>query len=108
MNQRLFDICGVCWGSHGCELHAGHEGQHLCNCCEHPDLDPVAHQQAHKDATGEEYGIEGCVATWPYYGREHMADGTSSSLKFFDAHARGMDPIPGEFERLAEIHRVQP
>lgn len=103
MSRHLFETCDVCWGSHGCELQAGHDGQHMCDCCEIGTRRPSSHFKAHANATGEEYGVEGCAATWPYYGRECMADGTPSTLKFFHANKSGMEPIPGEFERLAAI-----
>lgn len=45
--------CDVYWGSHGCSLERGHDGDHWCYCCDcenHPDHD------------------SGCVAGPPYYG----------------------------------------
>lgn len=34
--------CRVYWGSHGCKYERGHEGDHICACCEcneHPEQD---------------------------------------------------------------------
>lgn len=47
--------CRVYWGTHGCELQRGHEGQHDCGCCDCPD-----HDADHEDT--------GCVGKAPYYG----------------------------------------
>jgi hypothetical protein len=46
--------CRVYWGSHGCVLDRGHEGDCLCSCCECPDhaAEPIL----------------GCVGAAPYYG----------------------------------------
>jgi hypothetical protein len=54
VNER----CRVYWGTHGCNLERGHEGQHLCDCtCEtHVGLD-------HPDSNG-------CVCAYPFYGPE--------------------------------------
>ena len=44
-------ICRVYWGSHGCCLPRGHEGDHWCDCCE-----------------CEDHPEPGCVAGPPYFG----------------------------------------
>lgn len=31
--------CRVYWGSHGCKLPRGHEGQHICECFGEIELD---------------------------------------------------------------------
>lgn len=56
--------CRVYWGSHGCNLEFGHDGTHVCDCCDCPD--------------GRHDGITAptlvddpdciCVARAPYYG----------------------------------------
>ncbi len=54
--------CRVYWGSHGCDLERGHEGDCECLCCDcppghHPWIDwPSEHVL--------------CVAKAPYYGAE--------------------------------------
>lgn len=44
--------CGVFWGSHGCDLPPGHDGDHVCDC-EHS-----------VDAQGSDGSF-----TWDLYGR---------------------------------------
>jgi hypothetical protein len=61
--------CRVYWGSHGCDLPQGHNGDCWCDCCEcaaHPDED------------------SGCVAGPPYYGPRTVFYGE-------DAEARGLN-----------------
>jgi hypothetical protein len=54
--------CRVYWGSHGCERERGHEGFHLCDCCECEDH--IGNRGECSDGDGEYL----CVATWPYFG----------------------------------------
>lgn len=101
--------CDIFWGSHGCDLALGHAGQHLCRPC-HGILDE--HQAHHDSATGEEYGVVGCVGTWPYYGRSAMA-GPGAGLQFFtysppisdEVMSVGFEDLPDEFDRLARLHK---
>ena len=63
--------CRVYWGSHGCELARGHEGDCDCGCCEcgcHPDPD------------------SGCVGKAPFYG---------PGTRFYgeDVNARGLPEL---------------
>jgi hypothetical protein len=51
--------CRVYWGSHGCHLPRGHEGPHLCDCANKPDVDPVTRE--YPDGTLN-------VGAPPYYG----------------------------------------
>jgi len=72
--------CRVYWGSHGCRLARGHEGDCECDCCEcehHPDPDP--------DNPG---GESSCVAKSPYYGPRTRFYGE-------DVIARGLPQIGG-------------
>lgn len=75
-------ICDVFWGSHGCVLDAGHDGQHWCDCCPRRWT-----HRFHRDRLG-------CVGTWPYYG-----EGTAF-FRFDDI--RHVD-MPDEFARLARL-----
>ena len=66
--------CRVYWGSHGCGLERGHEGECDCGCCDcgenHPDAgDGVA-----------------CVAKAPYYGPQTRFYGE-------DVRARGLPEL---------------
>lgn len=49
------EYCRVYWGTHGCELPRGHEGNHKCICCKCNDHE-------------SQYNENGCVGTYPYYG----------------------------------------
>lgn len=86
-------LCGVFWGSHGCSEEPGHDGQHLCNCC---DIDDPEHVRLHGEASAEDYGADGCAATWPYYGRESMS-GPDATLPFYLMSGQH---LTNEFERL--------
>jgi len=71
MRSRVLS-CRVYWGSHGCCLARGHDGQCECDCCdcvEHPDPD------------------SGCVGKSPYYGPETNFYGE-------DVKARGLREHP--------------
>ena len=55
MNLSALDrgLCRTYWGTHGCDLTRGHDGDHFCGCCtcaSHPDPD------------------SGCVGAAPFYG----------------------------------------
>lgn len=89
--------CEIFWGSHGCVLAIGHKGQHLCDCCA---INDFAHMQAHWNATADQYGANGCAATWPYYGSKNMA-GENPSLPFFVDTDKGFKNVPEEFTRMA-------
>lgn len=52
--------CRVYWGSHGCSLARGHEGEHVCDCSIAPDGSLLPHMN---DAPGS-----GNVGRAPYYG----------------------------------------
>jgi hypothetical protein len=65
--------CRVYWGSHGCDLERGHEGDCDCGCCE---------CENHPDAGG---GVL-CVAKAPYYGPETRFYGE-------DVAARGLPAV---------------
>lgn len=56
--SKQSDLCDTYWGSHGCFKQRGHEGHHVCTCCE----DPSNHATDHLDT--------GCVGTYPYYGED--------------------------------------
>ncbi len=66
--------CRVYWGSHGCDLERGHEGDCDCGCCDCGN--------AHPDAGG---GVL-CVAKAPYYGPETRFYGE-------DVAARGLPEV---------------
>lgn len=51
-------VCDIYWGSHGCKYRHGHDGPHICSCCE----DPSGHTDAGHDPD--------CVGAPPYYGPE--------------------------------------
>lgn len=55
----------VFWGSHGCDLPAGHDEPCACCCCDCDD-----HERDHEAL--------GCVARWPWYGPDtrFYGDGT--------------------------------
>lgn len=57
--------CRVYWGSHGCCLPRGHEGDHLCECTFEDD-DPDKAMLPHMDDTPGEGN--GNVGRPPYYG----------------------------------------
>lgn len=96
--------CDIFWGSHGCDLPHGHHGQHYCiGCC---DGSEPSHQRLHDEADPNQYGVNGCAGTWPYYGRDAMASGRGS-LKFFHYSAENgwqFQEDANEFVRLEEIH----
>lgn len=56
--------CRVYWGSHGCDLERGHEGSHVCACCDCPP--------GHHDGVTAPYLVDDpdvlCVSRAPYYG----------------------------------------
>lgn len=83
--------CWTFWGTHGCMLPSGHDGQHVCSCCEPDDAHRDAHARAAATNPPEiEDGVV-CVGTWPYYG---------PATTFFGHY--GVD-LPGEWERLAAL-----
>lgn len=53
--------CRTYWGTHGCELPRGHEGEHLCSCAFDDDGNLLPHMD---DADN------GNVGRAPYYGPE--------------------------------------
>ena len=46
------NYCRIYWGSHGCDLERGHEGNHRCGCADDP-----------------QFQGPGNVGGYPYYGR---------------------------------------
>jgi hypothetical protein len=57
-------FCRVYWGSHGCYLERGHEGDHLCTCT-FVDDDPAKPMLPHAHDPGVDNGN---VGRPPYYG----------------------------------------
>lgn len=91
--------CDVYWGSHGCDLEEGHEGQHIClSCCDQADW---SHKAEHDYSDGAEGIFSGCVGTWPYYGREAM-DGPEAVLPFF--RYEEANNMPNEWSRMEQLH----
>ena len=84
-------ICMTFWGSHGCMLPKGHDGQHRCDCCEPDDAHRDAHARASATRPPEMESGWVCVGTWPYYG---------PATAFFGED--GLD-LPGEWARLAAL-----
>ena len=82
--------CGVFWGSHGCDLPVGHDGQHVCSCCP----GEPGHTTASSTDRVEDVDGVACVGTWPYYGPDTV---------FFRLDDLG---IEGEFARLEGIRRA--
>lgn len=98
--------CPMFWGSHGCDLARGHDGQHWCrSCCRTDDRE---HMALHAAARPDQYGSDGCAGTWPYYGRQNMARKTEHGLGFFTYEPPDWEFVylPDEFERLAETQKV--
>lgn len=58
--------CRVYWGSHGCDLERGHDGSHVCSCCDCPD---GAHDGMTAPRLSDEINVV-CVGRAPYYGPE--------------------------------------
>ena len=58
--------CRVYWGSHGCNLERGHEGGHVCPCCDCP---PGRHNGVDAPTLVDDDGVI-CVSREPYYGPE--------------------------------------
>lgn len=56
--------CRVYWGSHGCNLERGHEGTHVCACCDCPE---DHHDGITAPELVDDEGVV-CVAQAPYYG----------------------------------------
>jgi len=43
MHIRKLPLCDTFWGSHGCDLEAGHKGSHQCfGCCDAWEVDGAA------------------------------------------------------------------
>lgn len=83
------ESCRVYWGSHGCMLERGHDGEHLCSCTFENGV-MLPHMN---DAPGF-----GNVGRAPYYGAE---------TRFYGEDAPGGDPEADEgylvsFEILTE------
>lgn len=55
--------CRVYWGTHGCKLERGHDGPHVCDCADDPDIDPETREYR------SEPGVFN-VGAPPYYGPE--------------------------------------
>lgn len=95
----MSDRCNIFWGSHGCSLEPGHDGQHLClPCCR---TDDARHMRRHLAARADQYGADGCAGTWPYYGRDKMS-GPDAQFPFFGYEAPDWEfvHLPDEFARL--------
>ena len=73
---RRISPCRVYWGSHGCSMERGHEGDCDCGCCDCGERHPDA---------GD--GVL-CVARAPYYG---------PGTRFYgeDVQARGLPEVDG-------------
>ena len=99
----MSERCNTFWGSHGCDLPKGHDGQHVCDCHDPNDADDVA---AHRSASPEDYGADGCAGTWPYYGRACMTG--DGGLKFFRNAGIGFVDMPEEFDRLDALREGSP
>lgn len=57
-------VCRVYWGSHGCCLPRGHEGEHLCTCTFEGDDPANGALLPHMD----DDDTNGNVGRAPYYG----------------------------------------
>lgn len=95
--------CPVFWGSHGCDLERGHDGQHLCRACCFPESD--LHMDLHRAAPADGYGCDGCAGTWPYYGAPNMTGKTEHDAGFFRYEYPDWEFVylPDEFDRLARL-----
>lgn len=56
--------CDTYWGSHGCDKSKGHKGDHECDCCD--CLNRIHHILQFYIP----FMWRGCVARWPYYGKD--------------------------------------
>lgn len=56
--------CRVYWGSHGCCLERGHDGEHRCDCT----WDWEGRLRAHSDDVPDDHEDSGNVGRAPYYG----------------------------------------
>jgi hypothetical protein len=73
----------VYWGSHGCDLERGHEGDCRCSCC--GCSDHVGHPEP------------GCVGAAPYYGPEtrfYGEDAAARGLLLPDAEPLSVRTVP--------------
>lgn len=77
--DRSASTCRVYWGSHGCGLPRGHDGDHLCPCA----LDENGILLPHMNDAGN-----GNVGRAPYYGPETRFYGE-------DAAALGLPLVGG-------------
>jgi hypothetical protein len=65
-----------------------------------------AHLLQHDTASADQYGVDACAGTWPYYGRTSMS-GPDAPLSFFSLiDGRREHPLPDEFDRMKRLHQV--
>lgn len=79
------------------------------DCVESAEDDGVTleeHMKTHDQASAEDYGVDGCVATWPYYGRKHMTGDGNLQFWRFDENHKTIE-MPEEFARLEALHRKE-
>jgi hypothetical protein len=100
--------CNIFWGSHGCDESAGHDGQHRCKLCCGQTAEPYLeeHLHQHNAASADQYGMNGCAGTWPYYGRTSMS-GPDAPLPFFSRVNGKFQNLSDEFNRMEQLHHVQ-
>jgi hypothetical protein len=73
--------CRVYWGSHGCCLPRGHEGEHLCTCSFEDD-DPVNGAllpHANDSEPEDGHASNGNVGRAPYYGPDTIFYGEDAA-----------------------------
>lgn len=93
------DTCGIYWGSHGCDLPAGDDHEHVCTAC----CDDHNHREGHATAP-DGYGFDGCAGAWPYYGSKYMS-GPNAAMPFFSWPQGGeLTNLPDEFDRMKALH----
>lgn len=56
--------CRTYWGSHGCRLERGHDGEHLCDCTFNEDGSLKPHMDSPEGIADD----NGNVGRAPYYG----------------------------------------
>jgi hypothetical protein len=102
------NTCDIFWGSHGCDLPEGHDGQHMCgDDCTYNISNVAEHKALHDSAGPNDRHPDGCVGTWPYYGRGTMSPGGEHEMYFWRYGDNKHIDMPEEFERLAALHEKE-
>lgn len=71
----MIGVCEVYWSSHGCKFQHGHDGPHICDCC---DCDDHAGNQGRRvDEDGSEWTCNGAPPYLP--GERFYGDDTTEA-----------------------------